>query len=155
MRMKDNVNNPEHYTAGGIECIDAIQAALTPEEFRGYCKGNALKYEWRERLKGGTESLKKARWYLDRLIQMDESFDNAEAIQAEVQKTIDLRQMIEDAPQWARWLAQDEYGEWWVFGNKPNAGDYSWVPDGYCYYDSVVKSEPNPNWRDTLTEIKR
>lgn len=63
----DPVNHPPHYTAGGIECIDAIQAALTPEEFRGYCKGNALKYVWRERHKGGAESLAKAQWYLKRM----------------------------------------------------------------------------------------
>jgi hypothetical protein len=60
------VNHPPHYSQGGIECIDAIQAALTPEEFRGYCKGNALKYTWRERIKGQDESLKKALWYLER-----------------------------------------------------------------------------------------
>jgi hypothetical protein len=63
----DLVNRPPHYTAGGIECIDAIRAALTPEEFRGYCKGNALKYVWRERHKGGSESLAKAGWYLNKL----------------------------------------------------------------------------------------
>jgi hypothetical protein len=62
----DTVNHPPHYNQGGIECIDAIQAALTPEEFRGYCKGNALKYTWRERIKGQDESLKKALWYLNR-----------------------------------------------------------------------------------------
>ena len=63
----DPVNRPAHYTAGGIECIDAIEAALTPEEFRGYCKGNAIKYTWRERHKGAEESLAKATWYLNRL----------------------------------------------------------------------------------------
>jgi hypothetical protein len=66
--MSDPVNQPDHYRQGEIECIDAIQAALTAEEFRGYCKGNVLKYVWRERHKGSSESLKKARWYLDRLI---------------------------------------------------------------------------------------
>ena len=66
--VNDNINHPEHYTSGGIECIDAIRAALTPEEFRGFCKGNVLKYTWRERLKGGDESLKKAEWYLKRLL---------------------------------------------------------------------------------------
>lgn len=63
----DMVNSPPHYKQGDIECIDAIKSALTEEEFRGYCKGNALKYTWRERHKGGDESLKKAQWYLDRL----------------------------------------------------------------------------------------
>ena len=65
----DNVNNPPHYKQGKVECIEAIQSALTEEEFRGYCKGNAMKYIWRERHKGGTESLEKAAWYLEYVAQ--------------------------------------------------------------------------------------
>ena len=65
----DNVNSPPHYKQGAIECIEAIQSALTEEEFRGYCKGNALKYIWREKHKGGDESLEKAQWYLGYLAQ--------------------------------------------------------------------------------------
>jgi hypothetical protein len=72
----DLVNHPPHYTDGGIECIEAIEAQLTPEEFRGYLKGNCAKYLWRERHKGGVESLKKNNWYLDRLIQFDEANQN-------------------------------------------------------------------------------
>ena len=71
--MTDSVNHPSHYTDGTIECIDAIAAQLTPEEYRGYLKGNIAKYIWRERHKGGPESLMKARWYLDRLITTIES----------------------------------------------------------------------------------
>jgi len=63
------VDRPDHYTAGGIECIDALAAALTPAEFRGFCKGNVVKYIWREAHKNGDEDLRKARWYLDRLIR--------------------------------------------------------------------------------------
>lgn len=63
----DPVNHPDHYTRGGIECIDAIEAQLTPEEFRGFCKGNAAKYIWRELHKGGDESIAKAAWYLGKL----------------------------------------------------------------------------------------
>lgn len=66
--MNDQINSPEHYQ-GQIECIDAIQAALTPEEFRGFCKGNLIKYVWRERRKGGNESLEKAQWYVNRLLE--------------------------------------------------------------------------------------
>jgi len=55
-----DIDSPSHYTQGGIECIDAIRAALTDEEFRGYCKGNMLKYVWRERHKGGDQDLEKA-----------------------------------------------------------------------------------------------
>ena len=56
-------DKPPRYNAGKIECIDAIQSALSPEEFRGFCKGNALKYHWREAHKGGDSDLKKAEWY--------------------------------------------------------------------------------------------
>jgi len=68
--FKDNVNHPAHYTEGGIECIEAIEAQLTPEEYRGYLKGNVAKYLWREKHKGGIESLKKAQWYLNRLVDL-------------------------------------------------------------------------------------
>jgi hypothetical protein len=60
----DNVNSPAHYTQGGIETIDFIHAKLTPEEFAGYCKGNALKYVSRATHKGGVEDLRKAGVYL-------------------------------------------------------------------------------------------
>jgi hypothetical protein len=70
---EDAINHPSHYIDGNIECIEAIEAALTNEEFRGYCKGNNIKYIWRERHKGETESLKKAQWYLNRLIELDET----------------------------------------------------------------------------------
>jgi hypothetical protein len=65
----DPVNAPAHYRTGDIECIDAIESALTAEEFRGHCKANALKYIWRERHKGQDESLKKAIWYLERAVK--------------------------------------------------------------------------------------
>lgn len=68
--MTDNVNNPPHYTAGKVECIEAIEAALTPEEFRGYLKGNIIKYVWRERFKGGRESIAKAGWYQQNLMSV-------------------------------------------------------------------------------------
>ncbi len=58
------VHAPPHYRQGAIECIDAIRAALTPEEFRGYCKGNVMKYIWREKMKGKDEDMKKAAAYL-------------------------------------------------------------------------------------------
>ena len=69
--VDDLVNHPSHYTDGAIECIDAIQAQLTDEEFRGYLKGNIAKYIWREKHKGGTQSIEKGAWYLNRLIQLD------------------------------------------------------------------------------------
>ena len=66
----DAVNHPSHYTAGKVECIEAIQESMMHEEYTGYLKGNAMKYIWRYRTKGKpVEDLEKARWYLDRLIK--------------------------------------------------------------------------------------
>lgn len=64
----DAVNSPAHYTSGDIECIDAIKAQMSADEFAGYLRGNVVKYMWRYRDKGGVKSLEKARWYLERLI---------------------------------------------------------------------------------------
>ena len=75
----DNVNHPSHYTFGGIECIDAIEAALGTDGFIGYCEGNVLKYLWRHRDKNGVEDLKKAMWYLDRMIKAEDAATPARA----------------------------------------------------------------------------
>lgn len=65
----DKVNHPSHYTQGGIECIDAIKAAVIGlNGIEAVCTGNILKYLWRWKFKNGLEDLKKARWYLDKLI---------------------------------------------------------------------------------------
>lgn len=72
--MKDMVNHPEHYTAGKVECIEGIEAAL--EGLQGpeaYHTGQVIKYIWRWKRKNGVEDLKKARWYLERLIQQEEA----------------------------------------------------------------------------------
>jgi hypothetical protein len=65
----DMVNSPAHYTDGGIETIDFIQAKLDDEQFYGYCLGNALKYLSRAGKKGDwREDLSKARWYINRAL---------------------------------------------------------------------------------------
>lgn len=69
-KERDNVNHPPHYTQGGIECIEAIKASMSHDAFIGYLKGNVLKYLWRYESKGKpVEDLKKAGWYMDRLVQ--------------------------------------------------------------------------------------
>jgi len=67
----DNVNHPPHYNQAGIECLDAI-AAATGDGFEHYLQGNILKYLWRYRYKNGLEDLKKAQWYLNKLIATKE-----------------------------------------------------------------------------------
>ena len=71
--MNDNVNSPKHYTDGCIECIDAIEASMTKEQFVGYLKGNIQKYLWRfenKHKENPKQDLQKASWYLKRLIKV-------------------------------------------------------------------------------------
>lgn len=69
----DPVNHPSHYASGGIECIEAMKASMTPEAFCGYLKGNAMKYLWRyEKKIAPIEDLKKAIWYMERLVKEQE-----------------------------------------------------------------------------------
>ena len=70
--MSDAINKPAHYNQGSIECIDAMQQILTPEEFRGFLKGNVFKYLWREKGKNGIEDLRKGKDYFDWLIELVE-----------------------------------------------------------------------------------
>ena len=70
--MADNVNKPPHYNQSGIECIDAIQAA-TGDGYEYYLQGNILKYLWRYRYKNGIEDLRKAQWYLNKLIEVTDA----------------------------------------------------------------------------------
>lgn len=65
----DMVNNPPHYTQGGIEVIDFMKAKLSPEELKGYLKGQVIKYLSRGPLKGAeVEDYAKAEWYLYYLV---------------------------------------------------------------------------------------
>lgn len=65
--MTEEVNHPEHYTFGSLECFDAMEAQMSPEEFRGYLRGCVIKYMWRFRHKGGVRDLEKAEAYLRKL----------------------------------------------------------------------------------------
>ena len=66
--MNDSVNHPHYYTSGSIECIEAMEASMSAEAFKGFLKGNCQKYLWRYEKKHHAEDLRKAKWYLDRLI---------------------------------------------------------------------------------------
>ena len=72
----DNVEHPSHYCRGGIECIDAIEASLGKDEFAGFLRGNIIKYIWRYKDKNGLEDLKKAQWYLNKLIEVVKNGNN-------------------------------------------------------------------------------
>jgi len=69
--VKDVVNNPDHYNTGNIECIEAIEESMSSVAFKGYLKGNCMKYLWRYDYKGKqVEDLQKAQWYLAKLTQV-------------------------------------------------------------------------------------
>ena len=68
--QQDSVNHPEHYAGGGIECIDAMIAALGKDSVLDFCVCNAMKYVWRHRNKNGKEDLQKAGWYLNKAVEL-------------------------------------------------------------------------------------
>jgi len=66
----DPVNRPAHYSKGGVECIDAVTAAVSDlSGFEAHATASAIQYLWRWRQKGGAQDLRKARWFIDRLIE--------------------------------------------------------------------------------------
>lgn len=76
-RKAEAIDRPAHYTAGKVECIDAIEAATVGlEGIQAVCTGNVIKYVWRWKRKNGVDDLCKARWYLDKLIEEVERNDN-------------------------------------------------------------------------------
>ena len=91
MMMNDEITHPGHYTSGEIECIDAIRAALTVDEFIGYCKGNIIKYVWREQHKGGCSDIAKAgqyaAWLEDALRLRDGKYDVQMVISSALDKS--------------------------------------------------------------------
>jgi len=121
--MHDPVNSPQHYASGAIECIEAIEASMSSEAFKGFLKGNVQKYVWRYEGKGGVESLQKAQWYLNRLIAEVEAEDaSKQAIYETIKEVLDLESKIDYDP--------DDYMA-------------SGCPDGFC---------PMPNTRTGPSE---
>ena len=73
--VTDMVNHPRHYTQGGIECIDALKAATVGKRgIEAVCVANVIKYLWRYEEKNGIEDVRKAKWYIERLLrELEES----------------------------------------------------------------------------------
>lgn len=66
--MTEKVNHPAHYTAGKVECIDALESATVGlQGIEAVCTANAIKYLWRWKFKNGIEDLSKAKWYINKL----------------------------------------------------------------------------------------
>ena len=70
----DMVNHPQHYCTGKIECIDAIEAAVSElSGLNAVCTANVIKYVWRWKHKNGLQDLRKAQWYLEKLINLQDA----------------------------------------------------------------------------------
>lgn len=68
----DNVNHPSHYETGNFECIDVMVETQGKEAVMDFCICNAFKYIYRHNNKNGIEDIKKAKWYLDKYIELAE-----------------------------------------------------------------------------------
>ena len=78
--MTEKVNHPSHYTAGKIECIDALEAAtIGLQGIEAVCTANAIKYLWRWKQKNGLEDLAKAKWYINKLAKYVAEQDDRDA----------------------------------------------------------------------------
>ena len=71
-KTSDNVNHPNHYNTNKYECIDEMIAVFGAEDVKAFCKCNAWKYRYRSNSKNGEEDLKKADWYLGKLMELQE-----------------------------------------------------------------------------------
>lgn len=97
--MVDMVNHPPHYTRGGVECIDALASATAGlEGLDAVCTANAIKYLWRWKQKNGVEDLRKAQWYINKLIET-----------SVVPQPDLLRRASPNRDQtWAKWVASED-----------------------------------------------
>lgn len=129
--MHDPIN-PSHYTDSdsGIECIEAIEASMTIEAFKGFLKGNCQKYLWRYEKKNGAEDLKKARWYLERLITI-----------------VELEEAMERASKEA---TKEVFGE--AIGD-PDAYMISGCPDGFCPIPGVRQGPPESGFQEMFKPV--
>jgi len=111
--MNDPIN-PSHYTQGSVECIEAIEASMTSEAFKGFLKGNCIKYLFRYEKKNGLEDLEKCNWYLNHLLAT-ERIERIAAMQQE-KKTEEVFGLVNHDP--------DDYM-------------ISGCPDGFCPMPNV------------------
>ena len=70
MKEFDNIERPEHYTDGNFECIDVMIETQGKQAVMSFCICNAFKYIYRASRKNGIEDIMKARWYLNKFIEL-------------------------------------------------------------------------------------
>lgn len=70
--VEDVVNHPSHYETGKFECIDVMRETQSDAAVQDFCICNALKYIYRHRNKNGVEDIRKAKWYIDKYLEIEE-----------------------------------------------------------------------------------
>lgn len=111
--MSDEVAQPPHYNQGDIECIDAIRASMSADEFAGYCKGNVIKYTWRYRYKGGVTDLEKAIWYQKRLIETVGNLSTSNEDSVSFEESVELTDLYHGGYHWSN-AKKDRVNCGWV-----------------------------------------
>lgn len=82
--MADAIN-PSHYKQGKVECIDALESATVHKTgLEAVCTANVIKYLWRYEAKNGLEDVRKAQWYINKLIDYLEHKDEIDKMIAEL-----------------------------------------------------------------------
>lgn len=90
----DLVNHPSHYETGKFECIDVMEEALGRDVVKGFCIGNAFKYLYRAKRKNGLEDFKKAQWYLNKVISMEDEDNTKDPYADQKEGLIKLEEKI-------------------------------------------------------------
>jgi hypothetical protein len=76
VKFDDVVNHPSHYCTGKFECIEVMTEVFGKEAVQAFCRCNAFKYLYRSDRKNGIEDIKKARWYINKFIDLEEELKN-------------------------------------------------------------------------------
>lgn len=74
--MLDVVNHPQHYESGQFECIEVMLETQGTEAVKDFCICNAFKYLYRHKRKNGIEDIKKAKWYIEKYLKLNEMEEN-------------------------------------------------------------------------------
>lgn len=154
MGGNDEVNHPQHYQLfPDMEAFDVIKRTLSPEELRGYLKGNILKYRLRAGKKGDAEKcVAKADWYSQQL------FDAPSPKAGDgCGYSYEVSGETHSLPHWARWIAQDKSGYWCAYENQPTCDVWDvWRASGWAItlWSKGIAPDRNPNWRDTLRRVR-
>lgn len=144
--------NPDHYRTGKVECVDALEAATAGKTgIEAVCTANVIKYLYRYEAKNGLQDVLKAKWYLDKLVDVLSSQEASGKAPDELAVEASVPDW-NDAPEWAQWVAQDSGGDWFWYEKEPEKANFTWYSEVDTEAIFSVNGPKNPNWRNTLEQ---